>query len=65
MMEKEDLYDIFCLFEKSLKIPCGPVVRIQHFLCRGLGSIPGTELRSHKPCGAAKERKHSKNLRYF
>ena len=39
------------------EFPAGLVVRIRGFHCRGPGSIPGREPRSHKLCGVAKKKK--------
>ena len=36
-------------------LPGGPVVRTLHSHCRGHGSIPGFELRSHRPCATAQK----------
>lgn len=49
---------IMFLFKKPLSfrdLPDGPVVRTLPSHCRGLGSIPGLELRYHKPCATAKK----------
>ena len=37
------------------------MVKTPHFQCRGKGSLPVEELRSHMPYGAAKTRKKKKN----
>ena len=41
------------------EFPASLVVRIQHFHCHGLGSIPVGELTCHKPHDASKKRKKS------
>ena len=42
--------------EMSWDFPGGPTVRTLHFHRRGRGSIPGWELRSHKPSGMARKK---------
>ena len=49
-------FSIVYKFSKR-EFPGGPVVKTWCFHYDGLGSIPGRELRSHKPSGAAKKKK--------
>ena len=44
----------------SREFPGGPVVRTQRFHCQGRVRSLVWELRSHKPCGAAKKKKKRK-----
>lgn len=50
--------DVVHFFEKEMSwdFPGGPTVRTLRFHCHGWGSIPGWELRPHKPSGMARKK---------
>ena len=49
----------FLLKMDHREFPGGPVVRLCTFTAEGLGLIPASELRSHKPCGTCGSRGRS------